>query len=60
MQVATASGKNLRGWDLRSMEQTFCIEKAHSNVTVRNLDFNPNKQYNMLSCGDDGAGLRHH
>jgi len=42
------------------MEQTFCIEKAHSNVTVRNLDFNPNKQYNMLSCGDDGAGLRHH
>ena len=28
--------------------------QAHSNVTVRNLDFNPNKQYNMLSCGDDG------
>lgn len=52
--VASASGKNLRGCDLRSMEQTFCIEKAHSNVTVRNLDFNPNKQYNMLSCGDDG------
>eukprot|EP00040_Diaphanoeca_grandis_P027550 m.157015 g.157015 ORF g.157015 m.157015 type:complete len:315 (-) comp31036_c3_seq1:67-1011(-) len=52
--IATASGKSLRGWDLRTMEQTFCIQRAHGDSIVRSLDFNANKQYNMLSCGNDG------
>lgn len=32
--------------------QTYCIESAHGQL-VRDLDFNPNKQYCLASCGDD-------
>lgn len=32
--------------------QTYCIENAHGQL-VRDLDFNPNKQYYLASCGDD-------
>lgn len=52
MQIATANGSSVRGWDLRSMEQVYHIDGAHLQC-VRNLDFNPNKQYYLASCGDD-------
>ncbi|KAB0405661.1 hypothetical protein E2I00_011913, partial [Balaenoptera physalus] len=32
--------------------QIYCIESAHGQL-VRDLDFNPNKQYYLASCGDD-------
>ena len=32
--------------------QTYVIENAHSQL-VRDIDFNPNKQYYLASCGDD-------
>lgn len=32
--------------------QIYCIENAHGQL-VRDLDFNPNKQYYLASCGDD-------
>ncbi|XP_017397466.1 EARP and GARP complex-interacting protein 1 isoform X1 [Cebus imitator] len=51
-QVATASDTTLRGWDTRNMSQIYCIENAHGQL-VRDLDFNPNKQYYLASCGDD-------
>ncbi|XP_029794441.1 EARP and GARP complex-interacting protein 1-like [Suricata suricatta] len=51
-QVATANDTTIRGWDTRSMSQTYCIENAHGQL-VRDLDFNPNKQYYLASCGDD-------
>lgn len=51
-QLATASDTAIRGWDLRSMRQIYCIENAHGQL-VRDLDFNPNKQYYLASCGDD-------
>ncbi|XP_064412481.1 EARP-interacting protein homolog isoform X3 [Latimeria chalumnae] len=51
-QVATANDTAVRGWDIRSMSQTYCIENAHGQL-VRDLDFNPNKQYYLASCGDD-------
>nr|XP_045225806.1 EARP and GARP complex-interacting protein 1 isoform X1 [Macaca fascicularis] len=51
-QVATANDTTLRGWDTRSMSQIYCIENAHGQL-VRDLDFNPNKQYYLASCGDD-------
>ncbi|XP_012582832.1 PREDICTED: protein TSSC1, partial [Condylura cristata] len=51
-QVATASDTTVRGWDTRSMSQVYCIENAHGQL-VRDLDFNPNKQYCLASCGDD-------
>ena len=34
--------------------ETFVKTEAHSD-TVRSLDFNPNKQYNLVTCGDDGT-----
>lgn len=51
-QVATASDTTVRGWDTRSMSQIYCIENAHGQL-VRDLDFNPNRQYYLASCGDD-------
>ncbi|XP_077009190.1 EARP and GARP complex-interacting protein 1 isoform X5 [Tamandua tetradactyla] len=51
-QVATANDTTLRGWDTRTMSQIYCIENAHGQL-VRDLDFNPNKQYYLASCGDD-------
>ena len=32
--------------------QVYMIENAHGQH-VRDLDFNPNKQYHLVSCGDD-------
>lgn len=32
--------------------QVYCIDNAHYQL-VRELDFNPNKQYYLASCGDD-------
>lgn len=37
---------------LPSASQIYCIENAHGQL-VRDLDFNPNKQYYLASCGDD-------
>ncbi|XP_069462134.1 EARP and GARP complex-interacting protein 1 isoform X2 [Ambystoma mexicanum] len=51
-QMATANDTSIRGWDSRSMSQIYCIENAHGQL-VRDLDFNPNKQYYLASCGDD-------
>ncbi|CAM9619831.1 EARP and GARP complex-interacting protein 1 [Lampetra fluviatilis] len=51
-QVATANDTVIRGWDIRSMRQAYCIENAHGQL-VRDMDFNPNKQYYLASCGDD-------
>lgn len=51
-QIATANDNCIRGWDIRSMEQVYVIENAHGQL-VRDLDFNPNKQYYLASCGDD-------
>ncbi|TRZ02666.1 hypothetical protein DNTS_024400 [Danionella cerebrum] len=51
-QLATANDTAIRGWDLRSMSQIYCMENAHGQL-VRDLDFNPNRQYYLASCGDD-------
>ncbi|XP_067678479.1 EARP and GARP complex-interacting protein 1-like [Haliotis asinina] len=51
-QIATANDTSIRGWDLRSMKQVYHMENAHAQL-VRDLDFNPNKQYYMATCGDD-------
>lgn len=41
-------------FDIRSMKQVWMIENTHSPI-VRDLDFNPNKQYYLATCGDDGV-----
>jgi WD40 repeat protein len=52
IHLATANDTFIRGWDLRTLQQVYCIENAHGQF-VRDLDFNPNKQYYLGSCGDD-------
>ncbi|GAM28338.1 hypothetical protein SAMD00019534_115140 [Acytostelium subglobosum LB1] len=51
-QLATANDVNIKGWDFRSGKESFAIDKAHSDL-IRDIDFNPNNQYYMLSAGDD-------
>ncbi|CAD5116264.1 unnamed protein product [Dimorphilus gyrociliatus] len=51
-QVCTASETSLKGWDLRTKMSCFTIENAHEHH-VRDLDYNPNKQYYLASSGDD-------
>ena len=35
-----------------SYRQAYCIDNAHGQL-VRDLDFNPNRQYYLASCSDD-------
>lgn len=49
---ATANDTAVRGWDLRSMQETFCIRKAHEQCS-RSMDFNPNMMYYLVTGGDD-------
>ncbi|XP_031553898.1 EARP and GARP complex-interacting protein 1-like [Actinia tenebrosa] len=51
-QLATTNDTTIRGWDSRTLRQVYMIENAHGQL-VRDIDFNPNKQYYMVSCGDD-------
>lgn len=51
-QIAAGVDNTIKGYDLRSMSSTFTINNAHAQ-TVRDLDFNPNKQYYFGSCSDD-------
>ena len=47
-------GGSLVSLDTRSMKPAHTVEGAHSQ-RVRSLDYNPNKPYVVLSCGDDYA-----
>ncbi|XP_076039917.1 EARP-interacting protein homolog [Oratosquilla oratoria] len=51
-QVAATSGQNVKAWDLRTSKPSWSIEGAHSQH-VRDIDFNPNMQYYLATCGDD-------
>lgn len=53
-QLATVSSTAVSGVDMRSMKQSWNIPLAHK-FQVRDVDFNPNKQYYMATCGDDCA-----
>lgn len=54
-QFVTANEGHVRSWDLRGspVRSAWTVENAHCQL-VRDLDFNPNKQYYMATCGDDG------
>eukprot|EP01117_Protostelium_nocturnum_P015024 TRINITY_DN5783_c0_g1_i1.p1 TRINITY_DN5783_c0_g1~~TRINITY_DN5783_c0_g1_i1.p1 ORF type:complete len:365 (+),score=76.13 TRINITY_DN5783_c0_g1_i1:302-1396(+) len=51
-QIATSSDSFIRGWDLRSSKETFQIGYSHLPF-VRDIDFNPNRDYYLVSGGDD-------
>ncbi|KAK6618734.1 hypothetical protein RUM43_013125 [Polyplax serrata] len=52
-QVVTSNDSHVRGWDIKTSKQCWIIENAHTQ-SVRDLDFNPNRQYYLATCGDDG------
>ncbi|CAF0738867.1 unnamed protein product [Didymodactylos carnosus] len=51
-QISTSIGPNIRGWDLRTMKVSYQIDSAHPPF-VRDIDYNPNRQYYIMTCGDD-------
>ncbi|KAL2912977.1 Protein tssc1 [Polyrhizophydium stewartii] len=51
-QIALGSGNTVGVWDLRSKSESARIDKAHE-LSVRCLDFNPNKAHQIVSGGDD-------
>lgn len=53
-QLATVASTAVTGFDLRCKGETWNIPLAHK-FQVRDVDFNPNKQYFMATCGDDCA-----
>ncbi|EJD75065.1 hypothetical protein, variant [Loa loa] len=50
--LAIAYDASVKGIDIRSLQEAFCIEHVNS-PRVRNLDFNPNMQHIVATCGDD-------
>eukprot|EP00904_Undaria_pinnatifida_P001409 jgi/Undpi1/11269/HiC_scaffold_30.g13567.m1 len=52
VEVATAALCGVRCWDLRTMKATTSIEQAH-RFSVRDLDYNPNKPFCLVTCGED-------
>lgn len=45
----------IKAWDIRDSNQnTWTIEGAHKQM-IRDIDCNPNKQFHLATCGDDGA-----
>ncbi|XP_034856174.1 EARP and GARP complex-interacting protein 1 isoform X2 [Mirounga leonina] len=54
-KVISLADNHILLWDLQESSGRaviYCIENAHGQL-VRDLDFNPNKQYYLASCGDD-------
>ena len=47
-QYATVNEHTVRGWDVRTMKQSWHINECFS-TTVRAIDFNPNKQYQIAT-----------
>uniref|UniRef100_A0A2P2I928 Protein TSSC1-like n=1 Tax=Hirondellea gigas TaxID=1518452 RepID=A0A2P2I928_9CRUS len=54
VQVAATLGSSVVSWDTRTLNSGWTIQNAHL-YNVRDLDFNPNLQYNVATCGDDCA-----
>jgi len=50
--MAVAADTTIKGYDFRTPKEAYSIDKAHSEG-VRDIDFNPNKAYYMVSGGDD-------
>lgn len=50
--VTVVSNNNIFSKDLRSSNSGWNIPQSHSQI-VRDIDFNPNSQYFIASCGDD-------
>ena len=52
MKVAAISNTDISLYDIREKKSRFKIENSHI-LGVLDVDFNPNKQYCLLSSGED-------
>ncbi|KAF0699462.1 Aste57867_9969 [Aphanomyces stellatus] len=52
-QITATVDEAMHTWDLRSGKVAHKIDKAHLQCT-RDVDYNPNKPYHVVSGGDDG------
>ena len=43
------------GWDTRTGDQSWTLVNTVSNQSVRSVDFNPNKQYYLVTGCDEGC-----
>ncbi|VDN58119.1 unnamed protein product [Dracunculus medinensis] len=50
--ISVAYDDFIKGIDYRSLDSAFIIESVNT-PNVRNLDYNPNVQYILATCGDD-------
>jgi len=50
-QIVTVNDSTVSGWDLRTMREAYSITRAH--IFVRDVDFNPLRDYYMVTGGDD-------
>eukprot|EP00828_Plagiopyla_frontata_P017089 TRINITY_DN2225_c0_g1_i1.p1 TRINITY_DN2225_c0_g1~~TRINITY_DN2225_c0_g1_i1.p1 ORF type:complete len:284 (-),score=53.77 TRINITY_DN2225_c0_g1_i1:95-946(-) len=50
--IASTSKNNLIFYDVRDKKQNFSIKNAHS-LNILDMDFSPNKQYYMITGGED-------
>ncbi|KAG7300725.1 hypothetical protein JYU34_015051 [Plutella xylostella] len=53
-QLAIIQDTHIRSYDLRCAAPAWSVEAAHKQL-VRDIDFNPNRQFQLASVGDDGA-----
>ena len=54
-QFATVTGCQVVGWDTRTGDQSWTLVNTVSNQSVRSVDFNPNKQYYLVTGCDEGC-----
>lgn len=51
--IAAALGNNVYARDIRCKTSSFAFSLSAHSQQVRDVDFNPNAQYYMATCGDD-------
>mmetsp|Transcript_13359 Transcript_13359/g.17303 ORF Transcript_13359/g.17303 Transcript_13359/m.17303 type:complete len:395 (+) Transcript_13359:91-1275(+) len=49
--MTSTQGSDALGWDIRAQKKTFSLN-AHK-YHARDVDYNPNKPYHIVTCGDD-------
>jgi len=53
-QVSASVGRDLVTWDLRTFKQSTRFKDAHP-LSIRDIDYNPNKPWYLVSGSDDGS-----
>jgi WD40 repeat protein len=51
-KFAIGASKDVTEVDIRTSKPSFTIKNAHE-ISVRDIDYNPNKPSQLATCGDD-------